>query len=519
MKYEMRNMKRNSLRLLRDIPLLTIDRRLWTASLLWTIVGGLCIILLAGCDDYLDENPDNRVELDNLEKAAQLLTNAYSESSYYFTEWMGDQVSYTQGTRKRQNELRIYAWEEVNAEPTDQDTPEFYWSATYNAIAHANEVLSVLDELPGEEAQRQAVRGEALLTRAYGHFMLVNLFAKHYDPQSASTDLGIPYVTAPETEFIQTYRRATVQEVYDQVERDMLEGLELVNGSFYRNSGKYHFTRPAALAFASRFYLFKYDFESCIFYSSELLGADPGFYVKDLADLLEQRINTDDYIRLRTSPNEPANLLLIRQQTLMYSNVGFYPNTNDYQDLFSNNPFGSNDDLRRDPAFQIGGISVDGGLLAAKFEALFQRTSLTSGVGFPYIIFMALRGEEVLLNRAESYAILNRIDEAIADLQVLTSRRYIGAPEISMEIVRQFYGSPSGVSDRDLLLDYIIERERPKEFVHEGLRWFDIKRYNFSVTHSYPDGSTATLTEDDNRKALQIPEAAQEIGELRPNPR
>ena len=88
-----------------------------------------------------------------------------------------------------------------------------------------------------------------------------------------------------------------------------------------------------------------------------------------------------------------------------------------------------------------------------------------------------------------------------------------------MEIIREFYGSPSGVSDRNLLLDYIIERERPKEFIHEGLRWFDIKRYSFSVTHSYPDGSTATLAEDDNRKALQIPEAAQEIGELRPNPR
>ncbi|WKN44403.1 RagB/SusD family nutrient uptake outer membrane protein [Tunicatimonas pelagia] len=501
-----------------DYRLWTIDYRLWTIDYrLWTI--GLLTILLTGCDDYLDENPDNRVELDNLEKAAQLLTNSYSEAAYnVMNEWMGDQVSYTNGTRKRQNELRIYAWEEVNAEPTNQDTPEFFWSVTYNAIAHANEVLAVIDQLPGDEARRRAVRGEALLARAYGHFMLINLFAKHYDQQTASTDLGIPYVTVPETEFIQTYRRATVQQVYDRIEQDMLAGLELVDATFYANSGKYHFSRESALALASRFYLYKNDFENCIRYSTELLGSDPSFYVKDLADLLAQRTNTDDYIRLRTSPNQEANLLLVRQQTFIYSNVGFYPGRNFYQQMFSDNPFNA-DDLRRDPAFQFGGVGVDGGLLAAKFERLFQRSSLTSNVGFPYTIFVAFRGEEVLLNRAESYAQFNRIDEAIADLQVLTNHRYEGAPEVTMEIIRQSYRSPPGVPDQNLLLDYIIQQERPKEFIHEGLRWFDIKRYRLAVTHSYPDGSTATLSENDNRKALQIPEAAQEIGELRPNPR
>ena len=496
-----------------------VVRRLWTISCY--ALG--CLLLLSSCDDYLAESPDNRVELNTLEKAAQLLTNAYSEAGYNFNEWMGDQVGYTLGTRKRQNELRIYAWEEVNADPSDQDSPEFFWNATYNAISHANEVLAVVDQLPGDEARRRAVKGEALLTRAYGHFMLVNLFAKHYDRTTASSDLGVPYVTEPETEFIKTYRRATVERVYQLVEQDLLEGLELVDASFYANSGKYHFSRESALAFASRFYLWRgrdrQDIEASIRYSSELLGDDPSFYVKDLADLLARRVNTDDYIRLRTSPNEPANLLLVRQQTLIYNNVGFYPSNDHYQQLFSNNPFGANDDLRRDPAFQIGGISVDGGLLAAKFEPLFQRTSLTSDVGFPYTIFMAFRGEEVLLNRAEGYALLNFIDEAVADLQVLTSRRYLGSPEISMETIQRSYGSPSGVTDQNLLLDYIIERERPKEFIHEGLRWFDIKRYGFAVTHSYPDGSTITLARDDNRKALQIPEAAQQVGGLRPNPR
>ena len=524
MKYEMRKMKDNPRSIVNSRqstvhgrqPVVycrkqTVDCRLWTIYL--SVIG--CVFSFTSCDRYLEETPDNRVDLNNLDKAAQLLTNAYSEASYYFTEWMGDQISYTQGTRKRQNELRIYGWEEVGADPTDQDTPEFYWNATYNAIAHANEVLAVVDQLPGEEARRRAVKGEALLARAYGHFMLVNLFAKHYDANTASSDLGVPYVTEPETEFIKTYRRATVERVYELVEQDMLAGLEMVNGSFYANSGKYHFTRESALAFASRFYLWRArgreDIEACIRYSNELLGADPNNYIKDIPALLQQRINTDDYIRLYTSPNDPSNLLLIRQETLIYNNIGFYPDGNQYRELFDSNPFGATD-LRADPAFRIG----EDGILVAKFEPLFQRTSLTSDVGFPYTIFLGFRGEEVLLNRAECYALLNQLDLAVADLQTLSSKRFDEPVTLDLETIRRYIGSVDAQND---VLIYILELERPKEFIHEGLRWFDIKRYNLPVEHAFPDGTTISLEREDNRKALQIPEAAQDIGKLRPNPR
>lgn len=516
MKDEMRNMKSSPPSIVDSPQAIAVGRPWqWTVDCgLWTVVVG-CLLSLASCDSYLEETPDNRVELNSLDKAAQLLTNAYSEASYYFTEWMGDQVSYTRGTRKRQNELRIYGWEEVGADPTDQDTPEFYWNATYNAIAQANEVLAVVDQLPGEEARRRAVKGEALLARAYGHFMLVNLFAKHYDRSTSGSDLGVPYVTEPEEEFIKTYRRASVERVYELVEADLLEGLELVNGSFYANTGKYHFTRESALAFASRFYLWRArdraDIDNCIRYSTELLGSDPNNYIKDIPALLAQRINTEDYIRLYTSPNDPSNLLLVRQQTLIYNNIGFYPDGNLYRDLFDSNPFRATD-LRADPAFQIG----EDGILVAKFEPLFQRTSLTSDVGFPYTIFMAFRGEEVLLNRAECYTLLNQLDEAVADLQALSSKRYDEPVTLTLETIQRYINS--GDAQNDVLV-YILELERPKEFIHEGLRWFDIKRYDLLVEHAYPDGSTATLEREDNRKALQIPEAAQDIGELQPNPR
>ena len=109
------------------------------------------------------------------------------------------------------------------------------------------------------------------------------------------------------------------------------------------------------------------NIEASIRYSNELLGADPNNYIKDIPALLQQRINTDDYIRLYTSPNDPSNLLLIRQETLIYSNIGFYPESAQYRELFDSNPFGATD-LRADPAFRIG----EDGILVAKFERSFS---------------------------------------------------------------------------------------------------------------------------------------------------
>jgi starch-binding outer membrane protein, SusD/RagB family len=467
------------------------------------------LLVVVSCNDFLEENPDNRVELNTLDKAAQLLTNAYSGASYSFTEWMSDNVSYTFGTQKLVQHDQAYKWEDIT--DINQDTPSNFWTTTYDAIAHANEVLAVIETLPGDEARRNAVKGEALLCRAYGHFMLVNLFAKHYDDQTADDDLGIPYIKEPETEFIKKYKRNTVEEVYDFIEDDLEDGLELINDSFYANSGKYHFTRGAALAFASRFYLFKRQYSKCIEYSTELLGANPETYVKDIPSLLLQKINTEDYIRLYHSPTDNSNLLLVRQVSNFHvPSLGHWPTRPLYSAIFEQNPFGLTDE-RQDPAWVAG----ENGLSATKFEFLFERSSLTSNVGFNYTIFLGFRGEEVLLNRAEANILSNRLAPALADLQLLASKRYRGSAQVTAERLRNYYGS---TNDRLVTLLYILD-ERTKEFMHEGLRWFDIKRYGFEVSHVLPDGSTIRLDEEDDRKILQIPQPAIDIGGLEPNPR
>jgi starch-binding outer membrane protein, SusD/RagB family len=60
---------------------------------------------------------------------------------------------------------------------------------------------------------------------------------------------------------------------------------------------------------------------------------------------------------------------------------------------------------------------------------------------------------------------------------------------------------------------------RRAEFIHEGLRWFDILRHDLTVTHRIRDGESIQLTTGDPRRVLQIPAEAISLGGLEPNPR
>lgn len=483
---------------------------------------------IVGCDAFLDEPPDNRVQLDNLEKASQLLTNGYSVASPAFTDWMTDNVTFTQGTTIRQNHEQLFSWTDGTTGPDEQDSPEFFWNETYNAIAHANEVLAVINDIPTtseeEEAHKDAIKGEARLIRAYGHFMLVNIFAPHYDPETADTDLGIPYIKTPETTFLAKYERNTVAEVYEEIEDDLLRGLDLINDNFYSNSGKYHFNRNAALAFASRFYLYRAadanDIQSCIRYSDRLLGSDPGPFVRDMTtnEFRNAKSSIDAYPQLYNSPDLQSNLLLMRKITLTH--VPFFAHgigRNEHSDLFALNPFTGSTDERENPALQMGINAV----LPLRYEILFQRSSLNSNTGLYYCIAPIFRGEEVLLNRIEANAYFGNNSKAIADLQVFVERRYRGDDiTVTMESLRSWFGAENDPEFTDLLilLNFVI-LERQKEFLVQGMRWFDIKRFGFEVVHITPENGAILLEADDPRKALQIPQSAIDVGGLEPNAR
>lgn len=491
----------------------------------------LLTVVSVSCENYLEESPDDRLELNSIDKAAKVVADAYSQASYAFTDMYTDLagpvgtavdgvIPNTGGNVISIQDMQIYTWSEVDA--IFQDSPTYFWDQTYEAIAQTNEVLAVIDNLNGNEKKKNAIKGEALLSRAYNHFMLVNMFGLHYD-ENAATNLGIPYISEPETEFLPSYKRNTVAEVYDLVEKDLLEGLALINDDFFSGTKKYHFTKKAGQAFASRFYLWKKDYQNCKKYSDLFFDGAENIYVKNYDNI--RGSNPDETGDNYNNPEDDSNVLLIQKfSNHQRTDSGYRLNFSDLQNLFSSVFGGFSQDERT--SIGILGFGTDA-VLIPRLREFFFRENLTSNSGLPYHIAVEFKGEEVLLNRAEANLFLGDQGAALADINILARARYRDNEFNNVSDIINFYSPldpmtnlPILLSENDAILELILD-ERKKEFWDHGLRWFDIKRFNLPVTHIVPEsegGGVFNLTANDLRKAIQIPSDAQSFG-LTPNPR
>ena len=134
----------------------------------------------------------------------------------------------------------MYRWQQTTEE--NQDSPHALWNDCYNSIASANQALAAIEQM-GNPQSLSAQRGEALICRAYNHFVLATTFCKAYST-NADKDLGIPYIKEPETSVNPQYSRGTVAEVYQNIAADLEEGLPLIDDNIYSRV-KYHFNKKA----------------------------------------------------------------------------------------------------------------------------------------------------------------------------------------------------------------------------------------------------------------------------------
>lgn len=474
----------------------------------------VALVAASGCNDYLDQAVDQRTQLDTVGKVSELLTTAYPQADYAtFTEAMSD-LALDKGTGP-------VVVDEINKNPyfyqdvTDknQGSPDYYWNACYAAIAAANHALEAIAKAPNPN-EFSAQKGEALVARAYSHFMLVTLYAKVYDPATAASDPGIPYVTEPEKVVLKQYERKTVAYVYEQIEKDLTEGLPLINNNAYRVP-KYHFNTEAAHAFAARFYLFKRDYQKVVEHANQVF---PG---GNIAPNLRQwvsvysKLTANEGLAIYTQASEPANLLLVETASLWARNYGRY--RYGLATPIVNYLFRSPNVTGARWVYPLYTQGTDNWLVL-KFREHFVRTDVNADIGFPYTIFPLFTAEEVLFNRAEANLALGNVEATRADLNLFASTRIENYDAATHSItdakVRAFYG----VRDvRAGLLATLLDF-KAAEFVQEGMRWFDILRHNLTVQHPTVDGQVIVSAPGDVRRVLQIPQEAELAGIAR-NPR
>jgi hypothetical protein len=464
---------------------------------------------LTGCKKFLEKEPDNRTTVTTPEQVTQLLTTAYPHANYIpFAEAMSDNSedkgvsdpSVDPNSAKVNSQSYLYQVVETN----DLDSPDFYWYGCYKAIAAANEALEVIAKARDTAAFR-AQKGEALVARAYAHFMLVTLYAKCYDPATAATDIGIPYVTAPEKTVFGQYDRKTVKYVYDMIEKDLNAGIPLINDKIYNQAPKFHFTTAAAHAFASRFYLFKQDYAQVVAHANLAISGNIADYFRPWNSTYLNLQPVE--LRLQyASATEPANLLLQETQSVWSRSFPYYRFAmyNYIHDVVMNgdNPTNGN--------FAIGS-KVYGAqpryYNVPKWYEHFVYTSSTANFGDPYVTVPLFTAEEVAFNRAEANARLHNYTASLADLNAWVSKNIISynaaAHNLTESRVTAFYGGTSETA----LVNTVLQFKRVF-YIEEGMRWFDIIRLKIPVTHQTNEGLRIDLPADDKRRILQLPKEA-----------
>lgn len=475
--------------------------------------------VLQSCNKYLEKEPDNRAKLTDAKKVAQLLGSAYPLANYYaFNEAMSDNAGDKGAGEADVTNRAPYYFE--NVPNPDQDSPDNYWSACYQAIAAANEALQACNTA-ANPADYQEQKGEALIARAYAHFMLVTLYSKPYDAATASSNPGIPYVTLPETVVIKQYDRKTVAYVYEMIEKDIVEGLPLISDDAY-TIPRYHFNRAAANAFASRFYLYKKDYQNAVNYAAAS--------VPDFLSNLRKWNTTYQTYGINNLPaqyqktSDPANLLLVTASTIYNYGLRYATYRYGLTPFLQNQIFETPLQVTGGEwSFIIGNVGSQSNVAIPKLNYTDFASTIPGGsTGLAYGTLTLFAVEEVLFNKAEANAYLGNYDVAINDLNAYMSTRLTGVTPGSLPANRQITQAKilshynNNLNIQQALVNFILELKRA-EFIHEGMRWFDILRYNIPVTHTFigsggtPSGSI-TIDATDPRRQLKLPDAVKLSG-------
>ena len=543
---------------------------IYKASLLTAVLA----VIVSCSDSFLDKTPDERTEIDSEENVISLLVSAYPfVCPAWVCELSSDNLTDNQSPHlpTSPNDKQVSAhynfshyslWDNElfrfdpaeNATYADTDSPGMCWEYYYNSIATANAALEGIETVlanGGEMSDKlSAAKGEALLIRAYSHFMLVNIFSKAYkNAEDSKNDIGVPYVTEVETVVSKEYDRGNVADVYEKIGEDLEAGLELISDINFDTAPKYHFNTNAANAFAARYYLFTRQYEKVIEYADNVLGTDSSRVQAMVLDYSEfdDCSSMDDFGNVWQDPDQANNLMLTTTYSVLQRRMfGYrysYSGTTAREALMigTSNPLWSGyicplQSLVNGSLFASS--AKDYGFISSKIAEQFEYTDKIQGIGYAHIIYRAFTANLLLLERAEAKIMLGKYDEGAEDLRLYWNcalnsfsedsyTAYVTggyAKIMTNSVFTSYYNDSSNANCFDdwdftqlMSSDFIVPAEavpymnclnefRRYETSYEGMRFFDIKRWGLDLSHTVGLAEEViTVGYDDDERAIEVP--------------
>ena len=513
------------------------------------------VAILASCSDQLDTLPDNRTTLDTPKKIAGLLVTAYPDRTpTLFNEWMSDNTDYMgeQNSQGNRGGDQYFFWQEQTE--GGNDSPEMVWMLYYEGVYKANEALAAIEDQggPKNDILRNS-KGEALLIRAYDHFILANEFCRPYNGKTSTKDAGLYYATgiADFSAAAEQSNRGTVADVYEKIAADIEAGIPLLNDTY--EVPKYHFNKQAAYAFATRFYLYYEKWEKAKEYADKLLGSNPAASLRDYRALQamplsksEQAVkiaeaycsaSADCNLLVQTSVSNAGMALAPWLTSKRYTLTNYLSETELFQ---SNNIWGTSSNLIWKP-FTVNSGESNFALLM-KLPREFEIRNTTTGSGYLRTLNVDFTMDEALLNRAEAEIMLGQNDAACADMTIWMKNFFNTNVTLTPTSVQTYFKTvPYAYADAAKMVPSFKKHISPRftidaegsvqesllqcllnfrriETVHQGMRWMDIRRYNIEIprrligANGKPSKNLDWLEKDDPRQVVQIPQSIREAG-------
>jgi len=539
---------------------------------------------LTACSDFLDKMPDERTELTTESEVVDLLKGAYPFYNYqYVCELSSDNLidnnaphlpsspndkqvenHYNYPTYSRWNDEMFRFENAVSATYSDRESPGEIWVGFFNSIASVNAALEAIDKIAAKQGIKsraefnrlsdklQAAYGEAMLVRAYDHFILANIFGQAYKNETVSAkEISLPYVTEPETQLTKQYTRLSVKEMYDHIIADMEEGLKYMSDS-YLEAPKYHFNTLAAHAFAARVYLYHHDWDKVIEHANVVLGTDDQSLLRMCMDysIFENCASADDYAVAWQNPDLNNNLMLLDTYSFYARIIFGYRYSLAGEAASAAMMVRTNSQLWSGyivtPIAVVSGMlfsssTHDYGFFSCKIQERFQMLDKIAQTGYVHQIIRAFTAMNLLLERAEAYIMKNDLANASHDLQAYWNNsietfsakdkeayypRYI--KNLTDELIKSNFSNTSTATKpncfdnwdfltQNISSDIKVSAEavpymnclndfRRFENSFEGIRFFDLKRWGMEWTHYYGLEKTPYVMKGvDTRRALEAP--------------
>lgn len=456
------------------------------------------VLSLASCSDLLDTEPRQSLTPEtafaDVDGYESLLAAAYGGArgfgSYGQTlmiapEIMADNLRIIANTGR-------YIGQEVNA-----DRAHIGLWGNYGPINQTNIILSGIDDVEGDAARKNRIKGEAYFLRALYYFDLAKVYGYEPGKEVNGWNNSVIIRTEPTLGFSDAdfKARSTNRQVYDLIESDLNTAVGLLPTAAKGTAGIYRVTKGAAEALLARVYLYDSKFAEAAAMASQAMATF------GLANDGTGLATPENYVSgFSTYPN-PESLFEVEIRSVDWSTVDGVNNSmcTLTANVFSSAQFivtASNELLA---TYETGDVRRDTWTETTRSGAsgTVYRSNKWLGTKGDFLENLPIiRAAELYLIRAEARFRTNDAAGARSDLNALRTNRGLAVVD-------------AGLSG-DALFNQIMT-ERRLEFAVEGHRWFDLKRNGLTITKH---GDNEPVPYSDYRLLAPLPQDQIQLNEL-----